>query len=537
MNTTVPLTGLASGALSPPESTRKLLVSIAVVLTTGTIVSYFRTWYRLRHVPGPFLNSLTVFAQITKSWGGQYHLYLEELHQKYGPLVRVGPSEVMFSDPDTFKRVNGARSQYTRGPFFEVLRAQPGKDHISSTRSEQRHKELRGKMGPGYAGQQNHGFEKSLDNVISLFIELLERKYISTDKEYRPVDFSNIASYFTMDVISEIAYGEPFGHLKQDKDVLGYIEQQKASLPVLIILGSMPGLMKLFDHWPFTLLLPSEADKFGLGYMVGFATKFVDHRFELLEQGHPPGTDIIQSFINHGLGRDQLIQEITLQVLAGSDTSATTIRMTILYLLANPPALRRLLDEIDTALSPSSTKLSDPTKSGKIITNAEASSLPYLQAVIREALRIHPPATGLVGKLVPSPGGDTVHGYKLPEGTALGQNIWGICRRKDMFGEDAEAFRPERWLEVGLGSTGEVSEADNARLREMITAQEMVFGYGKYGCLGRGLVGMELGKVYFELFRRYDFSVINPVKPMSLLNAAMWVTNDFWLRITRREHS
>lgn len=324
-------------------------------------------------------------------------------------------------------------------------------------------------------------------------------------------------------MISEISYGEPFGHLKQDKDVLGYLEQQQSALPVLVILGTMPGLIKWVHRWPFALLLPSEKDKFGFGYMLGFATKFIDHRLSLLDQGHPPGTDIIQSFINHGLGRDQLIQEITLQVLAGSDTSATTIRMTILHLITQPPALRRLLDEIDTALSPSSTKLSDATKNGKIITTAEANSLPYLQAVIREGLRIYPPATGLVGRLVPSPGGDTVHGYKLPEGTVVGQNIWGICRRKDLWGDDAELFRPERWLEAGLGSRGEISEADNARLREMITAQEMVFGYGKWGCLGKGLVGMELGKVYFEAsFFFFFFFFLVPPSFLSALTHTMF---------------
>lgn len=157
--------------------------------------------------------------------------------------------------------------------------------------------------------------------------------------------------------------------------------------------------------------------------------------------------------------------------------------------MTNPPTLRRLLEEIDDALS-SPDRLSDVTRNaGGIITHAEALTLPYLQAVIREGLRIYPPATGLVGKLVPSPGGDTVHGFKLPEGTTLGQNLWGLCRRKDLWGPDADIFRPERWLEA---------ESDQARLREMITAQDMVFGYGKYQCLGKGMVGMELGKVYFE---------------------------------------
>lgn len=102
------------------------------------------------------------------------------------------------------------------------------------------------------------------------------------------------------------------------------------------------------------------------------------------------------------------------------------------------------------------------------------------------------PLTGLMGKMVPSPQGDTVHGFRLPRGTVLGQNLWGICRDKRVWGEDAEVFRPGRWL-VGEDEDGQ------ARLREMVGVQELVFGYGKYQCLGRVLAGMELGKVFFEV--------------------------------------
>lgn len=83
------------------------------------------------------------------------------------------------------------------------------------------------------------------------------------------MDLAYTAAYFTMDVISEIAYGEPFGHLKNDKDVFGYLQQQHTALPFLILLGTVPSLISWVHRWPLKLLLPSEKDKFGLGYMVG----------------------------------------------------------------------------------------------------------------------------------------------------------------------------------------------------------------------------------------------------------------------------
>jgi len=71
--------------------TREIAAAVAILLALTTIASYFQTWYRLRHVPGPFLNSLTVLVQLKKQYDGNFHLYLEGLQQKYG--VKYIPKE------------------------------------------------------------------------------------------------------------------------------------------------------------------------------------------------------------------------------------------------------------------------------------------------------------------------------------------------------------------------------------------------------------------------------------------------------------
>lgn len=153
--------------------------------------------------------------------------------------------------------------------------------------------------------------------------------------------------------------------------------------------------------------------------------------------------------------------------------------MTLLLLINNPPVLRRLVAEIDAGIAAG--KISSP------ITNAEALAMPYLQAVIREGLRLFPPGTGAAYKQVPK-GGDTIHGYYLPEGTQVGQNLWGITHSKNVFGEDADQFRPERWL---------TANADKRRI--MTDTTEMVFGYGKYLCLGKQMALVELNKIFVEV--------------------------------------
>lgn len=181
--------------------------------------------------------------------------------------------------------------------------------------------------------------------------------------------------------------------------------------------------------------------------------------------------DMVGSFVRHGLSEREIQGEIILQMysshfqeqyttngdlrFAGSDTSAAAIRATLLYIITNSHAQCTLLEEIRN------TSISSP------ITDAEARKLPYLQAVIKEGLRIYPPVTGLFLKEVPV-GRDTAKGFYVPEGTGIGWSAFGLMRNVKVWGDDADVFRPERWFE---------GTAEEIRRKEIDV--EMVFGYGK----------------------------------------------------------
>ena len=127
----------------------------------------------------------------------------------------------------------------------------------------------------------------------------------------------------------------------------------------------------------------------------------------------------------------------------------------------------------------------------KIVSDVEAKKLRYLMAVIYEGLRIHPPVTDEVPKVVPK-GGDTiiVEGKEvfLPGGTNIGYCVLGLNRNSEVFGEDVEQFRPERWL-----------IEDEERLNTMKRTTDLIFGYGKYQCLGKPIAWLEFSKVIFEV--------------------------------------
>lgn len=100
---------------------------------------------------------------------------------------------------------------------------------------------------------------------------------------------------------------------------------------------------------------------------------------------------------------------------------------------------------------------------------------------------MRPPAPYGHYKVVP-PGGDTLGGIFVPGGTAIGHNSMALMRRKDIFGEDAAFFRPERFL-----------EANETQRLEMDRTIDIHFGTGRWMCAGKSVAYTELYKIYFEV--------------------------------------
>ena len=88
----------------------------------------------------------------------------------------------------------------------------------------------------------------------------------------------------------------------------------------------------------------------------------------------------------------------------------------------------------------------------------------------------------------PPPEGDTIAGKFIPAGTKVGVCWWAISRNKEVFGDDADVYRPERWL-----------EAPAEKLDAMEKTKDMVFSPGKWQCLGKPVAMIELNKVFFEV--------------------------------------
>lgn len=155
------------------------------------------------------------------------------------------------------------------------------------------------------------------------------------------------------------------------------------------------------------------------------------------------------------------------------------------HLMKDQSKMQRAVEEIDAAWTDG--KLSDP------ITDREARAhLPYMNAAIKEALRMHPAVGMLLERVVPV-GGAIICGKQIPSGTIVGINPWVVHYDPEVFPEP-ETFRPERWLK-------EVNSEAHFTLMER---SFFAFGAGSRVCLGRHLSMIEMRKIVPQLLRKFE---------------------------------
>ncbi|KAL1965265.1 hypothetical protein VTN77DRAFT_5867 [Rasamsonia byssochlamydoides] len=202
---------------------------------------------------------------------------------------------------------------------------------------------------------------------------------------------------------------------------------------------------------------------------------------------------------------------------AGSETTAISLAAVFYYLLKNPACLRRLREELDTAVQ---TGLIENRPSG-LVSWAESQRLPYLDACIKEAFRVHPAAGLPLERVVPAQGMD-IAGHWVPGGTIVGCSAWVIHRREEIFGPDVDLYRPERWL-----------EASEEQLKVM-NGTMFQFGAGSRTCIGKNISLMEIYKLVPSFLRRFDVHLANPDEEWKLHNAWFVRQLNFKTKFTAR---
>ncbi|XP_020877153.1 cytochrome P450 71A19 isoform X1 [Arabidopsis lyrata subsp. lyrata] len=165
--------------------------------------------------------------------------------------------------------------------------------------------------------------------------------------------------------------------------------------------------------------------------------------------------------------------------LAGTATTLSFLAWAMTELMRHPKAMKKLQEEIRSS-----------SPQDLFVTEKEAEKMNYLQAVIKEALRLRPPAPLLVPRVLSED--VTLKGYNIPAGTQVIINAWAIQRDTTTWGIDAEEFRPERHLDSNLDFQGQ-------------DFKFIPFGSGKRICPGIGFTSALIGVTLANILKRFNW--------------------------------
>ncbi|KAF4443309.1 putative P450 monooxygenase [Fusarium austroafricanum] len=504
------------------EETYLLMWLCGIVLVLPLLL-VLRVRYRkgLRQIPGPFLASFSQLDRLLTAASGFQQRRHIDYHRKYGSLVRVGPNHVSFSDADLIPQVYGISSKFVKSNFYSLFDVRNKNGQANSTvfsvRDLKQHRASKRQVAHAFSMSAMIELEPMTDDCIKILQDKLD------NLDGRELDFGEWLHWYAFDVITSVTFSNRMGFMQEERDIAGIISAIEGRLNYNSVVGEMPYLHNFLLGHPLVSWIanwiPPVAKLNSSGYIVQFAATQLE-RYHSQDKNCSNSRDMLARFKYSRDGEevlkyDELLTHASSNIFAGSDTTAISLRSMFYYLCRNPHSYKKLLEEIDQFDSRG--ELSD------IISFSEANRMPYLQACMKEAMRMHPAVGQLLERVVPDEGFEISPGLHLPPGTIVGMNPWVSARDIAVYGEDADTFRPERWI-----------EADTAQLK-LMERNFMAFGSGARTCIGKNVSLLEMSKLVPQILRLYDVEFANPNSEWTLLNYWFVKQTGLICRVKRRQ--
>ena len=487
----------------------------------------------LRDVPGPWLARYTNLWYFYRIWTGKAHHVNIAVHRQYAPpgkfyaeVVRIGPNLYSITTPE--KAIYGIGSKMPKSSWYEGWK-HPSPDRWTTfpDRDIKRHAETRRKFQAIYSLSSLVSYEKYVDDCADIF----QQRLTEAASEGNNIDMAHWFQCYAFDVIGDLTYSKRFGFLDEGKDMGGTM----AALNRAMVYGTLVGVYAWAHPFLYSIMekIPSSGAA-GRNYIMKFVRERVSRR-EIQRQDKDTELKAIEE-ADENAPQDFLDKLLNMQadgskgvtpyhvfmmglsnIIAGSDTTAVSLSSILYHLLKFPKTMEKLRGELE------SFERDDRCEKDRV-SFKDSQNMPYLQACIKEGLRLHA-ATGLpLWRVVPE-GGAELCGHFFPAGSEVGINTWVAHYDEDVWGSDAKDFRPERWIEA---------EAEGgSRLKELETYY-MPFGLGSRTCLGRHISYLEMSKLIPQLVRTFDFELEKPSKDWETQNFWFVKPMDFKLRVKRR---
>ncbi|KAI0782532.1 cytochrome P450 [Abortiporus biennis] len=463
------------------------------------VVAFYRVFFSpLAALPGPWYAAVSDFWIITHVVRLRQCKTIQQLFDTYGPVVRIGPNKVAFCDVSSMRSVYFVH-KFDKSNYYKSLLTN-NNDHAMTTLPHAEHAIRKKAYSPHYNPSNLARFQPELHEFSLKLVDTLDRLAGKTS-----VGCLDLFRHLMVDVISCTVFGSKPGSLdKYNMNIQDPLSTAVYDFPKRGILRSV------VPEWAWSWVCSIPNARFRqVCDSDHIMAEFVGNRlYELranIQASKAVGDvdyeklPLLQRMMEQRdhMSDQNIISEAMGHLVAGVDTTSTSLSYFLLELSRRPDIMAKLQAELDDAM---------PDR--RVIPDISVlSRLPYLNAFIKEGLRLYGAAPSLLERVVPSRSSSSVSkddedfdlmGYALPPNTIVATQAWSMHRDPTVF-LSPETFLPERWLAV------DSSEMEEERLMRM-AQQMMPFGAGARVCGGQNMAQMMLKIVVVAIARNFSIS-------------------------------
>jgi cytochrome P450 len=460
-----------------------ILALVAVCLYLSSLAVYRLYLSPIAEFPGPKLAALTRWYEFYYEviLRGQFTFHISQLHREYGPIVRINPYELHIADSEYWETLYGP-GRVDKYEYF--INRQNIPRSIFATPQYHIHRRRKAPLLPLFSKKRISDFQPVIGEKLDLLCSKIDQ-YL----DGRPFAINRALTAFSGDVITTYVFGQSYQHLESPdfKDTfqepfMAASEAGHVALQFKFIYPLMEALpewlvLKMQPQIHLILQLAKDFDTKLKAIVAGTAKENLDQPtilYEMLRSELPPEDKQI----------DRLNEEAQLLVAAGLTTASWAMSVATFHIIENKSVYKELHSELVAAL---------PRNSAFEWSDIE--SLPYLNACIREGLRLSYGVTARSPRLWDKP--LQYQGWTIPARTPVSLTIVDHNHNEAIF-PDSSVFRPERWLEQTDGKW---------QFNKSMERYFFAFGKGSRSCLGVNLAMAEMHFSMAELFRKFEFQL------------------------------
>ncbi|KAI0016878.1 cytochrome P450 [Xylariomycetidae sp. FL0641] len=444
------------------------LLTLFVVYRITIALYNISPFHPLSKFPGPKLACMSyAYETYYDYWlHGRYTRRIQQMHEKYGPIVRINPDELHCTDPGMRDDIYASGNRI-RDKSQHFLNMMPGATSVGSfaTGPHELHRARRGAKARYFSRAQMLKLEDEVRDYTDRTIAKMLR--CAGKGQF---DLKQVFNCYTADIISHYTFGEPMGFTTMEGFEPNFATWVHSFTENTYLLRNIPGARALTSMTPHIAKYVNPSMRSFVEQLEVHIPRYIKNALAEKEHGRL-FSDLLDSPLlsDEDKSMYRLTGEGFTVLAAGTETTAAALSCISYYLLANPGLLAQLQGSLQ-GVDPMNPKWT------------ELEQRPLLWAIIHEALRHYPglshrlPRMAREEELVYDRGD---YHYVIPKNTPIGMSPILHNHNPELF-PDPLAFRPERWL------------LPNGRHNYAMEKQLLSFGSGSRVCIGLNLAYCEM---------------------------------------------